>query len=232
MKWIVLFILLIPMVSGIDVDFSCPKEVYFDSEFVCGVNVNDVEFVYDLKIYIRGNGSGINRVWDGFGWQRSDWYVKDFINEDGDYEMGVIIHKDFLGDASGQIKIRKSGTSNTLFEDVFGIKIVGTDIEEGVEEGVETEEEESVKSEDEVNLKESVVEVKKKEIKIEETGAVVNHIKREAPKKVINLNSQGDNKEIQVVYESKNERMKNYMTYGFIFLLICIIGILLYEKKW
>lgn len=232
MRWVVLLILFLPLGICIDVEFSCPEEAVYNSEFVCNVNVVNVSEVYDLKIYIRGNGSGINRVWDGVDWQRSDWYVKDFINEDGDYGMRVIIHKEFDGDANGEIKLRKSGTSNIIFEDNFGIKIIGSYEGEDVVEILKENVDGNVESKNKEDGEEPIVDVKKRSVKVEETGMIVNHIKKEAPKKVINLNSQDDNREVQVVYESKNERIKNYMVYGFIFLLICIIGILLYEKKW
>jgi len=234
-----LFIFLLPLGACLDVDFSCPEEVSFDDEFSCEMKVSETDSIYDLKIYVRGDGVGINRVWDGVGWQRADWYVKNFIDEDGDYNMKLIIHKEFLGDASGQIKLRRSGTSNIIFDDVFGIKVVAgkidvvNDIVEDVTDIVEdvtdvVEDVTDVVKDDEEKEREEEKDV----IVVKNTGNVVNHIKKEAPKKVINLNSQDDNREVQVVYESKNERIKNYMTYGFIFFLICIIGILLYEKQW
>ena len=50
-------------------------------------------------------------------------------------------------------------------------------------------------------------------------------------KKVINLGNYEENNE-ELVYRSKNERVKDYVIYGFLIFLVLIVGVLLYERLW
>jgi hypothetical protein len=233
MRWVVLLLLFVPLGYCIEATISCPEVVVYDEEFICNVGVSDVDGVYDLKVYIRGDGSGINRIWGEGDWQRADWYVKGLVDSDEAYGVRLIIHKEFVGIGAGELKLRKSGKSSIAFEELFEIEVV----EEEGEEALSTvnrlpsiDDSEEDKDKDNVVVEEKTKDDSRNNVKV--TGNTINSFEKEAPKKVIKLNSQESNKEVQVVYESKNEKIKNYVTYGFIFFLICIIGILLYEKKW
>lgn len=224
MKWIVLlFILFVPCVYAVNATISCPISVDFDDAFECVVGVSGGDSIYDLKVYIKGGGMGVNQIWDGNGWQRADWYLKGMIDGDGDYKTRLIIHKNFEGIAAGQLKLRDSG-GKIVFDDIFEIEVgeKGVDGDKMTERDREKErdrEEEGEGGKEEVRIKVKSLE-NKEDLRSTAT-----------PVKVINLNSQPKIKEGQLVYRSKNERIKDYVIYGFVFFLVCIIGVLLYEKR-
>lgn len=232
MKWLILFILFVPLGYSIEATISCPEDVVYEEEFVCDVVVSDVSDIYDLKVYIKGGGNGVNRIWDGGGWQRADWYVKRKVSSAGDYAVRLIIHKEFVGIGVSELKLRKTGASGFAYQESFEINIgkqgekeINVDVEEKDEE--EGDEEEPIK-------KEKRSEMNRKELGTDNyvSGRSVYVAPKMTPKKVINLNSHDVSKESQTtIYESKNERIMNYLVYGFIFFLICVIGILLYDKR-
>ena len=246
------FIFLLPVVCGIEANIVCPEKVNYNEEFLCDISVSGVSDIYDLKIYIKGGGAGINKIWNGNEWQRADWYAKEMIDSDKDYEVKLIIHKEFVGMGVGELKLRKVGTSSIAFEESFEIDVDGITNTNNLssEEPLpnnenkidETKIEENTEDElDNVKIKEDTKEDIKRDEKIEEEGENESYYSDRtvylAPKvisqKVINLNLQDDFKESQItVYRSKIERIVDYLVYAFILFLICVVGVLLYERKW
>jgi hypothetical protein len=244
MRWIVILsVFLMPLVCSIDAKINCPDVVGFEEEFYCDIFVDEGGGVYDLKIYIRGDAGGINRIWDGNNWQRSDWYVKKAIEGDGDFRRKLIIHNNYNGKATGQFKLRSS-SGKIVFEDVFDIEVGSQSKEINRENDEEEEEEEEEVPDKESEKKDREEQIKEiydylKEIEDEKENHDDNLQNKDAENdspsiitstKVINLNSQSKTSGSELIYTSKNDRIKEYMVYAFFFFLICIIGILLHEK--
>ena len=137
-KLIVIFIFLIKLVSGADVDFSCPEKVYFDEDFECKIEIQKNKISYDVKIVIKVNESGINKIWEGNSWQRADWYAKKLVNSK-ETSARVKIDKEVYGKAKGQIKLRESISEKIIYEDDFGIEIIKKEVPNKILENEEIE---------------------------------------------------------------------------------------------
>jgi hypothetical protein len=240
----VLFIFLVPLVVSLEVsEVSCPQEVSFEEEFSCEVEITDLEDIYDLKFYITGDSGGINRIWDGETFVRADWYQKRFVEAEGVYTIKAIIHKEFDGEASGELKLRDS-KGKVAKEKPFTLDITHLPQTQSPDE---EEEEESVKlsntQEEEDSQKEQQGDDEEEDEKEEEeskedlividltTKNEVSEADESSSKKVINLNGQAV-KEEKTLYTSKQYRVKDYLIYTFMILLVGIIGYLLIDRRW
>lgn len=208
----------IPLVSTIEAELSCPKEVSFEEEFICKIDAKSVDNIYDVKIYIKTESSGINRIWDENIFRRADWYLREVIDKDGIYEIKLKIHREYNGVAVGEFKLRNKG-GRIVIDEMFEINIIKkTKIIE--------KQEEKIRSNKLDDKEEYETIIKQNKEKTKELNPIVTS------QKVINLNPLNKTESEQIIYKSKNQRIKDYMVYGFIFLLICIIIVLFYEKKW
>jgi hypothetical protein len=91
-RFFVIILLLIKLTSSLEVDFSCPNEVYSDSEFECGISIPENRISYDVKLILIENKTRINQIWNGEAWQRSDWYTKELINSENSFIRTRIIN--------------------------------------------------------------------------------------------------------------------------------------------
>ena len=102
---LILALLFVPLCLAVDASISCPEEVYYNEEFECQVLVSDLDSVYDLKIYFSTSSGGVNRIYED-EFRRADWYLKGYIQNEGEYDVPLIIHKEFQGVAEVQFKLR------------------------------------------------------------------------------------------------------------------------------
>jgi len=105
-----------------NIDFSCPKEVFLEEEFECEILFDNNFLSYDVKLNLRGNETTINQIWNGNSWARSDWYVKELINGKKTF-VRLRINKDFLGKSKGNLKIRFPKENKIIYEEEFEIEI-------------------------------------------------------------------------------------------------------------
>ncbi len=122
-KFFIILILLIKIVSSIEVSFSCPKEVYFNEDFECKIDILKNKMSYDGKITIKGDEKNINKIWEGTTWQRSDWYAKKLINGEKTFAR-IKVDKAFFGEANGEIKLRESTSQKVIYQENFKINIL------------------------------------------------------------------------------------------------------------
>jgi len=97
---------MMPFISSLEVDFSCPEEVSVEEEFVCNIQVTDFEGHYDVKVFITGANERIAQIWTGEKWQTAYWYVKDFIQDETSKELRLKINKEFEGAAEVLLRLR------------------------------------------------------------------------------------------------------------------------------
>lgn len=230
---IIILLFLIPLAFSLEASISCPQEVEFNKEFSCDVSVNNVEEIYDLKIYISTDGGGINRIEENGEFRRADWYLNDFINSNGNYQVKLIIHKEYEGKASGQFKLRDSSERVVVFEEFNILVNKNEETSQDTEQNNESTEE-ITNEENDSNIKE---ETSKKEKEEETNEVLVVNLTKENPSlniaaKVIKLNEQEDLNKEQLVYKSKNQKIKEIVIYAFIAFLILIIIVLLFERRW
>ena len=244
---ILLFIFFISFSSAVEIkDLSCPEQSYFNQDFLCSLEIEEVSGLYDLKIYITGNDSGINKIWGDRGWTRADWYFKSVINKDGIYEIKILIDKEFSGEAKGVLRLRESGSSYAFYEEDFLMTIGEIKIEDEPDDGEEEINQTIENNSTEINNSNSsdegmIINLSNEEDEIsteKETIFLGNTISEEpidedSSKKVIKLSSDiSSEKEIEIVYESKSERIKRYVLYFFIgFLFIAFVYLLIEKLK-
>ena len=208
-------------------EINCPEEVQQEQDFICELQIEEVNGLYDIKVQIQGGGQTINKIWNN-QWQRADWYVTKLVDASDTYKIKLLIDKDYLGNSNGLIRIREAGTKQYLIEETFQTEVV-----EMLDESEGDEEDEEDEEEGESNMKIRNIKAKEDPIPREETGEliVLTSIEgeKELSQKVINLNS--DKSIERTIYESKNEKIKKYSFYIFLPFLILTL-ILLIFKKW
>jgi hypothetical protein len=226
----IFLIFIIPSVLSVEAEINCPSEVYFNKEFKCDIIISEVDDIYDLKLYIKKNNEGINRILEDDSFRRADWYLKGFVKDEKNYEISLIIYKELYGSADGEFKLRDSSGKIVLFND-FKINILESEkesIEEDDEDEKTDDEDEKTENEDDFSIKNNKKTENEEEIIEYDTRT---EVEPEESKKIIKLNEQ-IKKEEEIIYKSKNELIKEYVIYAFIFFLICIICILLLQRIW
>ncbi len=219
-KIVILLIFLSTIISAIEItDINCPEEISTSQDFICELDINEVNGLYDIKIQIQGGDQTINKIWNN-EWQRSDWYVTRLIDQSGQYKIKLLIDKEFLGTANGLIRIRETGTKQYISENTFQLEIIET-IVELVEE---SEESESEKHNSKTEKSKEPIKKKILPIRLNEKNTTTT-----ISQKVINLNS--DERIEETIYESKNEKIKRYSFYIFVPFLVITLILLLF-KKW
>ena len=241
---VILFILFVSFSSAVEVkSFECPKSSDYNHDFLCSLDIEEVSGLYDVKVYITGNGSGINKIWGDDGWTRADWYLKSVISKSGIYEIKILIDKEFTGTAEGILRLRESGSSYSFYQEEFLMQI-GEINEESEDEINETE---TTNPTNETEINDTIVnetiddainlsEQEEKSSKEKDVIYLGNSVKdsstdEETSQKVINLNSDiNSEKETEVVYESKSEKARRYGFYVFVGVLFVAFVYLLIDK--
>jgi preprotein translocase subunit SecF len=210
---LLLFIFLISDVFALDVDFSCPNEVEISKEFECMIKISDTENNYDLKIDILENSERIAKIWNEESWSSTYYFIKDFISPDEEKQVKLKIEKDFEK-AQGTLRLRKTGSSSFSYEEEFEIDLKEREENNG---GEDNEEDKNIEESNKNNEEEDSDDVASEDNKASQT------------KNIINLNPQNISNQ-EVIYESKNEKIKKYAIYAFSLFLILIIIFLLIRK--
>ncbi len=178
--------------------------------------------VWDLKADITYNGERIAKIYneDGGKWQSSYYYLKGFVKGDGGYKIKLNVTGEIKERLPASIKLRQDGKTK-LFD--FKIRM-----SEGVDDVV------IQSTEDEPVVREGVEETDDERITLAEVKTVTANVIKESaeptPTKTI-IKKNEVRYEEEVIYESKNEKLKKYTVYGFCFLLIIVIALLLVEKN-
>lgn len=200
MKKLVIILLFVFLVS-----FISALDVGFDCP--SSVSVGE-EFVcqisldgsYDVKVDLLCGGGRCAKIWNGEFWGSTYYFVKGFSGD----SIRLKIVENYNGNCEGKLRLREFGSSSYSYEESFSIQVVGSD--DFVEEDIEIE---KLKIEKEV-YEEEIVELSDKD-----DGGIV-------------LNSISDDEEI--IYVSRNEKIKNLAIYGFALFLVFVIVVLILRR--
>jgi hypothetical protein len=126
MRIFFLLILLTGFISSLEVEFSCPDEVYLNEDFECEIFLEKNKLSYDVKITIKSEDKIINKIWNGNSFSRADWYAEKLINTEQTF-VRLTLDKEFYGIVEGEIKLRDSSTKKIIYSDSFKINIPKTE---------------------------------------------------------------------------------------------------------
>lgn len=199
---VVLVLLIFGFVSAVGVDFDCPDDIFVDEEFECSLEVFDGDGEYDVKVELDTERNSVLKIWDGERWISGYYYVQDFIEDGDDENVKLIVSK--RGNYDGVLKLRQ-GDRREFFE-----------IEMRVREG----EVEPMVGSDSENLGGSQSEI------------VVGSSLRAGDEvaEVISLGEALVVAEGELVYESRDAKVVDYLPYGFCVFLIFVIMVLVWER--
>lgn len=185
-------------VSALEVDFSCPDSVKIGEEFSCDIGFSGD---YDVKVDLLCGSVRCARIWNGEFWGSTYYFIKEFDAS----KVKLKVVDDYEGDCDGKLRLRKTGGSGYNYEESFSIDVSGGSVEEE-------------------NEKDGNVEVKERVVD-EKIVELSNTPEKEG---VIALNSNVVlNGEIEeVVYESKNQKIRDWVIYFFAGFLIFVIVVL------
>lgn len=199
---------------------STEDELYLEIEDIGTINskneqeievsaYNLEDYDYDLKISILKEDVGtiISEVWneDENKWQSSNYYLENVFKGDWDKQESFKIrikstYKSWDGDGELEVKLRKNGGSSILAEEKIDVRING----------------ESSGSSGSSSSKST-----KKTTKVGQE--IIVYSAEEENESLINLGKKG----VNTIYESKTEKMSNYLLYGIAFFIVLLILIVL-----
>ena len=211
-----LIISFIPLVSSLEVDFSCPSDIS-EEEFECYITIPDNSASYDLKADILYNEKRVVKIWNKETWASTYYYVNNFLSDSERNPIKFKITESVTGELKGTLKLRENGKSQTSYEQQFVIN-----------SNIKNEESEEYTEQDQENIEDKSQETasyftSNQELTKPETSAITS-----PNQTIINLNPETNTGKI--IYESKNERIKNYAVYAFSLFLVFIIVILLIRR--
>ncbi|NPE27018.1 hypothetical protein HNV12_03385 [Methanococcoides sp. SA1] len=208
LRYFILGVWMISCVLALGVDLDCPDEIYTGEEFECFVEVSDGDGVYDLKIDLDGERNSVLEVWNAGAWKSGYYYLVGFIED----EERVRLRVSEEGDYEGVLKLRQ-GDKREFFD-------VEIEIGESRENGTRMNADERG-SKEEAKVENVYVETK------EDSGGVISLNAGEVV--VLNGHDSGEPEE-ELVYVSRDARIVGWLPYGFCLFLICLVGILLWDR--
>jgi len=223
MKKIIPVLFFLPLISAVEINLNCPEKVEVNQEFICILELKQAQGIYDVKIELTDKEETIAQIYDPQKgeWKSSYYYLYDFIEQDEEKEIEIKITKNINKKLDGILKLRQD-SKREFFE--FEIKVENSEQEEEKQnENKETNEKQN--SEDKIRIN-KINQSQEKQKTQNPNQEIIQLNKNE---NIINLNSQ---KQLtgKVIYESKNQKIKNYAVYGFSLFLIFVIIILLIRK--
>lgn len=203
-----ILVLMIGFVSGLEVDFDCPDEIFVDEEFECEVEVDDGDGVYDLKVDLEGERNSALEIWDGDAWKSGYYYLIGFIEDKVDVRLRV----SEAGKYDSVLKLRQDGNVKG-----FNIEI---DVDEARESPLDTNDQAGQVVEEGETLATDYA---------DEDGVIA--LGNMEPV-VISLNGDvASGAEEGWDYVSKDGRIVDWLPYGFCLFLIFLVGIMMWERS-
>ncbi len=202
-------------IKTLSLTIDSPKSAYVDEEIELKISINNIlESDYDFKAsIINKDNKIISETYNEAEslWASSFYYIENFFSGPGNINKKIIMRiptkNSEYGEFTINIKVRKSG-STSYVETSKNIEILESSKEE---ESVTTRK--SIKTNNELNI--------------------TNQEQRSITGKVIYLNSNIDaSKGIKsnIIYRSKNDKIKEYTIYVFTVFCVLIIIYLLIKK--
>ena len=205
-----------------ELDVSYPDKVNIGEEFEAEIKLIDfAEGNYDLKIDILGSGNRIGQIYNEK--LQSTYYFVEDIFENNEAKIKLKIDKEFEGEADIIIKIRDSSGTSISFGD-YKIEVVPS---ESIENKLpETNQKETTIKDNEEDMEKNNSMPKEEVVNKEEILPLNN-------KEVIDLSPQNIKNDSgkEIIFESKNNKIKEYAIYGFAIFCVLIIILILIEKQ-
>lgn len=246
---IISLIIIFPFIYAEEISVKYPAEVQYNKEFNFSVDLIDFqEKAYAIKIDILNNKKRVAKIYnpDKNSFVSTYFYLENAF-EEGENKNEFIMKVDglFQGDADIEIKIRDEGGIVESFKG-YKIQLSGdkTPLDIEIEETKDNEKEQGVyiKKEDEKededdmqedeeteNLKDIEEQVIEKKELIEENVYGSEIIMLGSPQ---DIKKENTNEKGEIIFESKNEKTKEYAIYGFtLFLILSAILALLTRKS-
>jgi len=222
---ILLIILFLPIISALNIDFSCPQNVTNNQEFECAITTTSLSGIYDLKIDITQNDKRISKIYNT-AWKSTNYYIIGFISDETPRSVRLILNGS-SGDCSGVIKLRKSdkveySANFTIFISATANAIIPEPPKQPTQEPIISEIA-TINNSSTIALTPNYLTAN-----AISTAPSQAQTPKSPSENIINLNP---SLKEEVIYESKSERIKKYSIYGFCLFLIFII-ILLIIKTW
>lgn len=211
-KFLLLFILLLPLTSALEFSLISPKEANLNEEFSVSIEIDSQE-TYDVKIYVTDDVKAFSEIYNGNEWKSTHYYLLSALPEQEEFKL--LAHQE--GETKICAKLRKQGSTPTE-EKCNDIKIIQA------EKTKETPKEETLKEESpnpektQTTNQESLV---KQNLKIEEPRQ---------PEKIILSSPIESLKEEPQTYRTKQEKTRLGIIYGFSIFTIIIIVLLALRK--
>jgi len=208
MKCVILVLLMIGFVAAVDVELNCPDDIFKDEEFECSVEVSGGEGVYDVKIDLDGERDSVLEMYNDGVWKSGYYYLIDVAR--GDDKVDVRLRVSEEGEYDGELKLRDENGDREFFEIELEVSqpLVVEDSDSGNLDGSQ------MGTEDGSLLRNGSLE-----------GGVILLGEVES----ISLNG-GIDEVDELVYVSKDAKVVNLLPYGFSLFLVCVIGLLLWER--
>jgi len=207
MKYMMILILLMPIVSAMGANFDCPGSVNANEEFSCSVEITDAEGVWDFKFNLEKDGGTIAEIWnpEKESWGSSYYYLQEFIEKGQEKQV--------------KLKIKEPGNFKDVIKFRQGSKREFFDYEIKVEESAAG-----------TNAEISDSQIEKSPNEQSEALPISPKASEKSTISLSNSEQPNDSKGTVVVYESKDSKILRNLSYAFIIFLVAIIAMLLWEK--
>lgn len=102
MKWILILIILLPLASAVNVNFTYPSRINCLKNFTVSLNLTNTSQIYDVKIDFIKNGERISTIKDNGKFKSTRYYILKGSKEDN-FTMSVLCS---LGLTNITVKLR------------------------------------------------------------------------------------------------------------------------------
>lgn len=104
MKYLIIFLLLIPNVLALNITADYPEEIEKDSEFEINIKSNSSK-TFDIKIDIQNKDKRISRILSDNDWKSTMYYIQSGFSKENEYKIKT---EDYIGHAKMIIKLREN----------------------------------------------------------------------------------------------------------------------------
>jgi len=216
---------------SLDMDWNVDDIVNGD-EFDIEITAKNLEDKkYDIMVWIEGDGKVISDRYgeDGGGdevWLSGSRYAYNFIEGPGDKSeiIKLKMRDDFSGDAEIMVKIRKSGTSPIITKASKDIEILEKESDSSKDS--KSTKNTATKKSDAKTTKNDTKTTTKPSLSQPVTGEVI----KLGNSKSEDIIDPTKSTEKNLIYESKNEKMKKYAIIGFSVLCLGFVILVIFKK--
>jgi len=117
MKYLIIILLLLPVVSGVNITLDYNSQVSINEEIEFNVCVINSTNTYDFKLDIFQNEKRISRIFNNDKWYSTIYYLKNVLNKCKTFY--IKINDGVSGNGEITVKLRNSKGKVTIFSPYF-----------------------------------------------------------------------------------------------------------------